>query len=73
LVSSAKLLDDAYRTEKNVDVRERLVLVRRVLVDNESMAFSPTWQTSVSLRTGRILGQKSSLDIKKYCRVEESV
>jgi hypothetical protein len=44
LVSSAKLLDDAYRTEKNVDVKERLLLVRRVLVDNESMAFSPTWQ-----------------------------
>ena len=30
-------MDDAYRTEKDddVDVRERLVLVRRVLVDNE--------------------------------------
>jgi len=37
LVTSARLLDDAYRTEKydDVDVRERLVLVRRVLVDNE--------------------------------------
>jgi len=32
LVSSAKLLDDAYRTEKNGDARERLLLVRRVLV-----------------------------------------
>ncbi len=30
LVASAKLLDDAYRTEKNVDVWERLLLVRRV-------------------------------------------
>jgi putative transposase len=38
LVSSAKLLDDAYRTEKNVDVRERLLLVRRVLVDNEQIS-----------------------------------
>jgi transposase len=38
LVSSAKLLDDVYRTEKNVDVRERLLLVRRVLVDNEQTA-----------------------------------
>jgi transposase len=38
LFSSAKLLDDAYRTEKNVDVRERLLLVRRVLVDNEQTA-----------------------------------
>jgi len=38
LVSSAKLLDDAYRTEHNVDVRERLLLVRRVLVDNEQTA-----------------------------------
>jgi transposase len=38
LVSSAKLLDDAYRTEKNVDVRERLLPVRRVLVDNEQTA-----------------------------------
>jgi putative transposase len=38
LVSSAKLLDDAYRTEKNCDVRERLLLVRRVLVDNEQTA-----------------------------------
>ena len=28
-------MDDAYRTEKNVDVRERFLLVRRVLVDNE--------------------------------------
>jgi hypothetical protein len=35
LVSSAKLLDVAYRTEKGVDVRERLFLVKRVLVDNE--------------------------------------
>jgi len=38
LVASAKLLDDACRTEKNVDVRERLLLVRRVLVDNEETA-----------------------------------
>ena len=38
LVSSAKLLNDAYRTEKNGDVRERLLLVRRVLVDNEQTA-----------------------------------
>ena len=30
-------MDDAYRTEKNVDVRERL-LVRRILVDNEQAA-----------------------------------
>ena len=37
MVSSAKLLDYAYRTEKNGDVRERL-LVRRVLVDNEQTA-----------------------------------
>jgi hypothetical protein len=38
LVTSARLLDDAYRTEKDddvVDVRERLLLVRCVLVDNE--------------------------------------
>jgi hypothetical protein len=38
LLPSVKLLDDAYRTEKNVDVRERLLLVRRVLVDNEQAA-----------------------------------
>jgi transposase len=38
LVSSARLLDDAYRTEHNGDVRERLLLVRRVLVDNEQTA-----------------------------------
>ena len=38
MVSSAKSLDDAYRTEKNVNVRERLLLVRRVLVDNEQTA-----------------------------------
>ena len=31
-------MDDAYRTEKNVDVRERLLLVRRVMVDNEQAA-----------------------------------
>lgn len=38
VTSSARLLDDAYRTEKDDDVddvRERLLLVRRVLVDNE--------------------------------------
>jgi transposase len=35
LVASAKLLDDAYRTEKNADVRERIRLVRRVRVDNK--------------------------------------
>ena len=38
MVSSTKLLEDALRTEKNVDVRERLLLVRRVLVDNEQTA-----------------------------------
>ena len=38
MVASVKLLDDAYRTEKNVDVRERLLLVRRILVDNEQAA-----------------------------------
>ena len=38
MVSSVKLLDDAYRTEKNVDVRKRLLLVRRVLVDNEQIS-----------------------------------
>jgi putative transposase len=39
LVCSAKLLDAAYRTEHNGDVRERLLLVvRHVLVDNEQTA-----------------------------------
>ena len=38
MVSSAKLLEDVLRTEKNVDVRERLLLLRRVLVDNEQTA-----------------------------------
>jgi len=39
LVTSTRLLDDAYRTEKDdVDVRERLVLVRRVRIDNEEEA-----------------------------------
>jgi transposase len=38
LVASVKLLECAYSTEKNVDVRERLLLVRRVLVDNEQGA-----------------------------------
>ena len=32
-------MDDAYRTEKDdVDVRERLLLVRRVRIDNEEAA-----------------------------------
>ena len=31
-------MDDAYRTEHNGDVRERLLLVRRVLEDNEQTA-----------------------------------
>lgn len=38
MVASAKLLDDAYRTEKNADVRERIRLVRRVRVDNKEAA-----------------------------------
>ncbi|MDQ6863640.1 MAG: leucine zipper domain-containing protein [Thermoproteota archaeon] len=38
VAASVKLLDDTFRTEKNVDVRERLLLVRRVLVDNEQAA-----------------------------------
>ena len=38
MVASVELLDDAYGKEKNVDVRERLLLVRRVLVDNEQAA-----------------------------------
>jgi hypothetical protein len=45
LVSSAKLLDDAYRTEHNGDVRERLLLVRRVLVDNEQTAALLRWDS----------------------------
>ena len=38
MVPTIKLLESAYRTEKDVDVRERLLLVRRVLVDNEQAA-----------------------------------
>lgn len=38
MVTSARLLDDAYRTEKDVNVRERLLLVRRVRIDNEEAA-----------------------------------
>jgi transposase len=38
LVTSAKLLDDTYRTEKNADVRERLLLVRRVRVSKKEAA-----------------------------------
>jgi hypothetical protein len=38
LVTAVKLLDAAYRTEKDADVRERLLLVRRILVDNEQAA-----------------------------------
>ena len=33
----SKLLDDVYRTKKNVDLLERLLLVRRGLVDNEHL------------------------------------
>lgn len=38
MITAVKLLDAAYRAEKDVDVRERLLLVRRVLVDNERAA-----------------------------------
>jgi hypothetical protein len=38
LVASVKLLDNTYKTEQNGDVRERLLLVRRVLADNEQAA-----------------------------------
>lgn len=38
MVATVKLLDGAYRSEKDVDVRERLLLVRRVQVDNEQAA-----------------------------------
>jgi putative transposase len=38
LVASAKLLDEAYKTEKNADVLKRLLLVRRVRVDDEEAA-----------------------------------
>ncbi|MFY9799032.1 MAG: hypothetical protein WB988_04435 [Candidatus Nitrosopolaris sp.] len=38
MVASAKLLDDVLRTERNVDVRERLLLVKRVRVNNEKTA-----------------------------------
>ena len=38
MVASVKLLDDTYRTEQNGYVEERLLLVRRVLVDNEQAA-----------------------------------
>jgi hypothetical protein len=35
---SAKLLNDVYRTEKDADVRERFLLVRRVREDKEVAA-----------------------------------
>jgi hypothetical protein len=35
LVASAKLLDEACKTEKNADVLKRLLLVRRVRVDDD--------------------------------------
>jgi transposase len=38
LVASAKLLDEACKTEKNADVLKRLMLVRRVRVDDEEAA-----------------------------------
>jgi hypothetical protein len=38
LVTAVKLLDATCRTEKDADVRERLLLVRRILVDNEQAA-----------------------------------
>ena len=38
MVASAKLLDDARRTEKNADVRERILLVRCVRVDYKEAA-----------------------------------
>jgi putative transposase len=38
LVASAKLLDEACKTEKNADVLKRLLLVRRVRVDDEEAA-----------------------------------
>ncbi|MFZ0513504.1 MAG: hypothetical protein WAM14_17995 [Candidatus Nitrosopolaris sp.] len=36
MVTSAKLLDDAYRTEKNGDVRERLLLVSKRFIIEKS-------------------------------------
>ncbi|MFZ0511262.1 MAG: hypothetical protein WAM14_06625 [Candidatus Nitrosopolaris sp.] len=57
MVASAKLLDDVYRSEKNVDVRQRLLHVRRVLVDNEQAAtvaekefYRSRWWTYKSLK-----------------------
>jgi transposase len=38
LVASAKLLDEVCKTEKNADVLKRLLLVRRVRVDDEEAA-----------------------------------
>jgi putative transposase len=38
LVAAVKILGAAYRSEKDVDIRERLLLVRRVIVDNEQAA-----------------------------------
>jgi hypothetical protein len=40
LVASAKLLDEACKTEKNADVLKRLLLVRRVRVYDEEEAAS---------------------------------
>ena len=38
MVASAKLLNEACKTEKNADVLKRLLLVRRVRVDDEEAA-----------------------------------
>jgi transposase len=55
VAASAKLLDDVYRTEKNVDVRERLLLVRRVLVDKWLKRFDQSGLEGLTNqpRTGR--------------------
>jgi transposase len=38
VIVSATILDDFYRAEKDADVRERLLLIRRIKLDNKEAA-----------------------------------
>jgi hypothetical protein len=57
VVASIDILDDAYRHELSASVKERILLVRRVVVsDGKEVAYMYLEKNSIDPRLGRISG-----------------
>ncbi|MDW0283407.1 MAG: hypothetical protein QN720_12950 [Nitrososphaeraceae archaeon] len=56
MVASIDILDDAYRHELSASVKERILLVRRVISDGKEVAYMYLEKNSIDPRLGRTSG-----------------